>query len=99
MGVYAIKSEKPIVTTKPLVRNTVNQDYMNWVNYMNTHDFTFKPIVTTKPLVRNTVNQDYMNWVNYMNTHDFTFKIDKDNNLKVKATKDKDNNLKVKATK
>ena len=55
MGVYAIKSEKPIVTTKPLVRNTVNQDYMNWVNYMNTHDFTFK--------------------------------IDKDNNLKVKATK------------
>ena len=42
MGVYAIKSEKPIVTTKPLVRNTVNQDYMNWVNYMNTHDFTFK---------------------------------------------------------
>ena len=49
MGVYAIKSEKPIVTTKPLVRNTVNQDYMN--------------------------------------THDFTFKIDKDNNLKVKATK------------
>ena len=42
MGVYAIKSEKPIVTTKPLVRNTVNQD---------------------------------------------TFKIDKDNNLKVKATK------------
>ena len=39
MGVYAIKSEKPIVTTKPLVRNTVNQDYMNWVNYMNTHDF------------------------------------------------------------
>ena len=55
MGVYAIKSEKPIVTTKPLVRNTVNQDYMNWVNYMNTHDFTFK--------------------------------IDKVNNLKVKATK------------
>lgn len=55
MGVYAIKSEKPIVTTKPLVRNTVNQDYMNCVNYMNTHDFTFK--------------------------------IDKDNNLKVKATK------------
>ena len=43
MGVYAIKSEKPIVTTKPLVRNTVNQDYI--------------------------------------------FKIDKDNNLKVKATK------------
>lgn len=42
MGVYAIKSKKPIVTTKPLVRNTVNQDYMNWVNYMNTHDFTFK---------------------------------------------------------
>lgn len=42
MGVYAIKSEKPIATTKPLVRNTVNQDYMNWVNYMNTHDFTFK---------------------------------------------------------
>lgn len=55
MGVYAIKSEKPIVTTKPLVRNTVNQDYMNWVNYMNTHDFTFK--------------------------------IDRDNNLKVKAIK------------
>ena len=51
MGVYAIKSEKPIVTTKPLVRN--------------------------------------MNWVNYMNTHDFTFKIDRDNNLKVKATKNK----------
>ena len=45
MGVYAIKSEKPIVTTKPLVRNTV--------------------------------------------THDFTFKIDRDNNLKVKATKNK----------
>ena len=57
MGVYAIKSEKPIVTTKPLVRNTVNQDYMNWVNYMNARDFTFK--------------------------------IDRDNNLKVKATKNK----------
>ena len=55
MGVYAIKSEKPIVTTKPLVRNTVSQDYINWVNYMNTHDFTFN--------------------------------IDKNNNLKVKATK------------
>ena len=55
MGVYAIKSEKPIVTTKPLVRNTVSQDYINCVNYMNTHDFTFN--------------------------------IDKNNNLKVKATK------------
>lgn len=55
MGVYAIKSEKPIVATKPLVRNTVSQDYINWVNYMNTHDFTFN--------------------------------IDKNNNLKVKATK------------
>lgn len=42
MGAYAIKSEKPLVTTKTLVRNTVNQDYMNWANYMNTHDFTFK---------------------------------------------------------
>ena len=41
MGAYAIKSEKPLVTTKTLVRNTVNQDYMNWANYMNTHDFTF----------------------------------------------------------
>ena len=41
MGAYAIKSEKPLVTTKTLVRNTVNQDYMNWGNYMNTHDFTF----------------------------------------------------------
>lgn len=41
MGAYAIKSEKPIVTTKPLVRNAVSQDYINWLNYMNTHDFTF----------------------------------------------------------
>ena len=41
MGVYAITSGKPIVTTKPLVRNAVSQDYINWLNYMNTHDFTF----------------------------------------------------------
>lgn len=41
MGVYAIKSEKSLVTAKPLIRNTVNQDYINWVNYMNIHDFTF----------------------------------------------------------
>ncbi len=41
MGAYAIKSEKSLVTAKPLIRNTVNQDYINWVNYMNIHDFTF----------------------------------------------------------
>lgn len=41
MGAYAIKSEKPLVTAKPLIRNTVNQDYISWVNYMHTHDFTF----------------------------------------------------------
>ena len=60
MGVYAIKSEKPIVTTKPLVRNTVNQDYMNWVNYMNTHDFTFKIDGDNNLKVKSTKNK-YMN--------------------------------------
>lgn len=60
MGVYAIKSEKPIVTTKPLVRNTVNQDYMNWVNYMNTHDFTFKIDGDNNLKVKATKNK-YMN--------------------------------------
>ena len=32
MGAYAIKSEKLLVTTTPLIRNTVNQDYISWVN-------------------------------------------------------------------
>lgn len=41
MGVYAVKTDKPIVTTKPLVGRKVSQTYVERMKYMNSHNFSF----------------------------------------------------------
>ena len=48
---YAIDANSPFVTSKPLKRKKPTQQYLDTVEYFNTHDFSVN-IVDGKPVIK-----------------------------------------------